>query len=454
MAHRYPRSCLKMGKDVLGSRVSKLWTTHKVTGQTYSMSKILKAILVLAIVLGSIFSFLMFHTLSLHPDHTQILNKAVRVIEMGEWTHYGNRGTKVGNIPGSFLTAAAAWPMQIFFSPYSAMALIFLFHVLAFVLIYRVGRNFGGAGILLPLSLLFWLNPWRVEQSELYNPAYIFLFSGLHLWTSFKMQEKKFLQTLIHVLCIGFLFQVHFSVLVLGLCSLILWWRKDIKVHWGAVGLGIVLVGLSLVPYFLQIQSQQALQVDLNKETDTFVGRNFLYIYPVIKGILYWFRYGSSYFGRHIFSEVEFSWISYMGLRTAIDVSFHILKWIVAAITLFFSIKWQSQKIKDTWKNRHETTFFWIYFLVLFVSAVLATGLSPVEFNHWHLIVTFPTVALAMSLILSEKMIRLTEKKRALFWALILVVFSVNNIFAAFGSRVHKLGNSYHQQVMEHYQRN
>lgn len=396
----------------------------------------------------------MFHTLSLHMDHMQILDKAVRVIDSAEWTHYGNRGTKVGNIPGSFLTAAAAWPMQIYFSPYSVMTVIFLFHVLAFIFLYRVGMSFLTSSLLLPLSILFWLNPWRVEQSELYNPAYIFLFSVLHLWTSSKMKERNFWATFCHVLTIGFLLQVHFSVLVLAICSLVLWIRKDIKVHWGAVALASSVVFISLIPYFEQVRIQQELQVDLNKESDTFIGRNFLYVYPVVKGVLYWFRYGSTYFGRHIFTEIEFSWVAHLGLRSALDLLFHSLKWIFAGVTLFYSLKWQSQKLLQTWKHRKEAKFFWIYFLILFVSTVMATGLSPVEFNHWHLIVTFPAVSMAMSLILNEKMQGFSEKKKALVWGLFIIVFSVHNLFAAFGSRVHKLGNNYHQQVMEHYQRN
>ena len=64
-------------------------------------------------------------------------------------------------------------------------------------------------------GLLYWLNPWRIEQSEMYNPAYLFLFSTVHLYTALKMKHKNFWLTFFHVVMIGLCFQTHFSFIIL-----------------------------------------------------------------------------------------------------------------------------------------------------------------------------------------------------------------------------------------------
>ncbi len=250
---------------------------------------------ILLFVIGVLLSVLMFKTLVFHSDNIQIMDKATRLIQTGQWTHYGNLATKVGSIPGSFLTAVTAWPMILYYSPYSAMAVILLFHLLSLYFLKKIADEIllsstqiqkKDLGLLfLLLTIFYWLNPWRVEQSELYNPGYLFLFSALHLWTSQKMQKKSFWLTLVHVLTIGFFFQVHFSFLILAFVSLILFITGQLKVSWKGFFLGVALVGLSLLPYILERFFAPELiekQIDFTK-SDAFFGRNAVLVYPVLK---------------------------------------------------------------------------------------------------------------------------------------------------------------------------
>ena len=88
--------------------------------------------------------------------------------------------------------------MMVYFSAWSACFSVLLFHLISYyflrkslILIYENKATQISLALIL-LALIYWLNPWRVEQVELYNPGFVFLFAGVHLWTSLKMSEKKF----------------------------------------------------------------------------------------------------------------------------------------------------------------------------------------------------------------------------------------------------------------------
>ena len=428
---------------------------------------------------GVLLSVLMFKTLMFHSDNIQIMDKATRLIQTGQWTHYGNLATKVGSIPGSFLTAVTAWPMMLYYSPYAAMAVILLFHILSFYFLQKTAnqilltpnllntqpsqQNRGLVSLL--LVIFYWLNPWRVEQSELYNPGYLFLFAALHLWTTQKMQEKNFWLTLVHVLTVGFCFQVHFSFLILAFVSCILFLTGQLKVNWKGFSAGVFLILLSLTPYILERFFAPELiekQIDFSR-SDAFFGRNAVLVYPVLKAILYFFRMGSLYFGRHIFSEIQFEWITSEPVRLGVSFLFHGLKWLLAGLTLFFSFRWLGGFFKNyAWKQNFKikrstepnpASRFDDYMAALFVATILAAGLSPVEFNHWHLILAFPAISLFMVFkiygLLSDNI--QMQKYKNIFLIVCALIFLSWDLFIALGSRSHSCKNDYEKSFFEHY---
>lgn len=415
------------------------------------------------LVLGIFFSIWMFTTFKLHYDHAQILGKVHKLLTLGEWTHYGNRGTGVGYIPGTFLTAVAAGPMALWYSPYAAMLLILLTQLICLLLFYfPIKKIFGSLSATLFL-ILFWLSPWRVEQSELYNPSYLFIFSGIHFFTAYKLSKRKsFWLSALHTLSLGFCAQVHFSFLILAFASLFLWIFKMVKVNWWGVLGGALLVSLSLLPYFLSLQSQQAEGIAVDTESGFFPGKNLLLIYPVIKAVLYWLRYGSLYFARHIFTEIYFGWIQFEGLRAVVSGLFHFIKWPIGILTLLFSIVIQWKFLKQVWSQKPlrkgvdrrtlgEKNWIFYYAFYLFLGMLVSAALSPVEFNHWHLILCLPTSALLVSVGLA----RIMELHRRWLWVIpaLVVYFCVYNSFAALGSRMHDFKNNYHEEVLKAYPR-
>ncbi len=406
-------------------------------------------------------SLWMFTTFQLHYDQEQILGKVHKLIALGEWTHFGNRGTGVGYIPGTLLTFLAGVPMMIWYSPYSAMFLILLTHVVALICFYFPLKKFFGPLAAVGFLILFWLSPWRNEQVELYNPSYLFIFSGLHFFSALKLsRERSFAWTTLHVFAMGLCGQVHFSVLILMVASLLLWIFKMVKVNWWGVLFGIFLTALTLLPYFLSLSSLQGHGVELKASEGFLPGKNLVLIYPVLKACIYWLRYSSFYYARHIFTSIHFDWIANEGLRSIVSTVFHVIKWPIGIVTLLVSIRIQWQFLKEIWKhqpfrrstdrrNLSEESWFFHYGFYLFVGMLVAAGLSPVEFNHWHLLLCLPMSVALVSVGVSRWMEKSEGRKK---WILAVVVyFLVYNSFAVLGSRYHDFRNSYHQQVLDRF---
>lgn len=417
-----------------------------------------KYVVIFVLFIGLLLSLLMFKTLMIHTDNTQMMDKAVKYITTGEFIHYGNASTKVGSIPGSAMTFLSAVPMKIWPTPYAAMAVILLFHVISVLLLVKTQKDIWPSISVFSLVVFYWLNPWRIEQSELYNPAYLFLFSTLHLYSCQKMYEKNFLWTLINVLTIGICMQIHFSFLILAFVSFFLFLQGQIKVNWKGFFAGSLLIIISLIPYYIQksqVVDYNLAAVNLTR-SDAFLGRNLILVYPVIKAIIYYFRMGSVYFGRHIFTEINFEWIAIDLLKTFISSVFHLFKWIFAGLTLFVSFKFIGSFVKNRFRQfKNEVRFFkdsekdlekrfYNYFFILFVATVLTSALSPVEFNHWHLILCFPAISLFLNMQLGKNL-----NKKIL--SVIVIIFIFWGLFAALGSRSHSYKNDYERDFFIHY---
>jgi len=402
------------------------------------------------LIIGSLLSFLMFKTLMIHTDNTQLMDKVYKILTTGEWVHHGNAATKMGALPGSFLTVVTAVPMMLWNSPYAACLVIYVFHLASYFVLRNLGFKYVRDFNPLYLVVFYWLNPWRIEQSELYNPGYLFLFSALYFYFIYQLHlRKNFWDSLFLVLVVGFCFQVHFSVLILGISFLYLFLRKQIKVHYLGFATGVVLIGLSLVPWALEKISGQT--DSLQTHSGAFIGKNLVLVYPVLKAIAYFFRMGSLYCGRHIFSEIRFDYIQTEWLKAIISFVFHSVKWVLAVMSLYLSFRFFGQKIKAYKSNLNRN--FWSEFLISFlVGTILSAALSPVEFNHWHFILCFPVIAFFMASEPDKYFgVNFWPKHSAMLTKIALVVFIIWGLLMSFGSRSHSIFNNYEQAYRQLY---
>lgn len=412
-------------------------------------------------LLGCVLSFLVFWKITLHPDHVQILNKVFKYVDSGILTHFGNAATHVGYVPGTITTILTAVPMGIYFSAYSAWFVILIFHAVAWYLFSKTLKEIAGPLVVFDFLLLFWLNPWRLEQVELYNPAYVFLFSALHFYTAMNSRSPSFWMSFLNVLAIGLCVQLHLAGVVLGIASLLLIYFRFARINWWGVVAGVGAVILSLVPYLLELSQNQDIAVTAQSKGDSYVGRNLLYVYPILKSILYWIRYGSMYFARHLFGEINFYWLGDGALKSVVHSAFHILKWPLALGTLYYSFLFQKKaflkiKSKGLLHRNDKTTLsgelrLYYYAFYLFVAMLVGVAFSPVEMTHWHLILCFPVVAAVMSLGMNNLR---SEKGEAVYrkvYGALLVVFVLYNIVFSLGSRTRSFTSDFNEQVIKYY---
>ncbi len=413
--------------------------------------------------LGSAFTVAFFVTLKLHYDNLQILDKAIALVDEGRWSHVGNAATGVGLVPGTFQTAITALPMTLWFSPYAALAVVALFHLASLGLLALVIKDLGRPWLFLDIALLYWVNPWRVEQSQLYNPAYLFLFSALHFWTAYRMRVRSLGLTTAHVLAVGFCAQVHFSFVILAILSLVLWWFRYLRVHWGGVLVGVVLVCASLIPYAMEYARNPEVTIGLTGASGRFPGRNFVLVFPVLKALAYWIRYGSTYFARPLLSEIDFGWLAEGAPRSFAVAAFAALAWPLAGVTLLLSGVVNVRTFAPVWRSRpfsrgadrtqdSPAERISLYAFYMLVAMLVAAGLSPVQLVHWHLLLCFPVVATLVTIRFNALRDHWPGRRIALAFGVVLAAFVIFNTLGFMGSRAHSYRSDFHRDFVAYYQ--
>jgi len=348
-------------------------------------------------------------------DRQQIYQRGVPLAQHGTWAHYGSHAsTDAPSVPGSLETLLAGAPMWLWFSPYAPIVLIQLLQLAAFLLLDNfVRRVFPGSGVRLALAIAFWLNPWRLYQNTLWNPAWLPIASALHLLSAWMLWQKgsaRFLWTALHVLAIGFAMQLHHSYVLLAGLSLYLWWRGLAKPHLGGLLCGVLLTALSLIPWFLEGLRDPGLLLGDNCEDDSkyYLGRGLVTVAPLLKALGYWFRYSSTWFTDSLMALTDglalqrFAWL---GPPWAAPLSW---LWraalvLAGAATLALSVQsnWLAfRRVRRVLFRRApvESPQQWalLYALGACLILLLFAAISPIYLQFWHVAILFPAALLPL----------------------------------------------------------
>ncbi|GAL24192.1 hypothetical protein JCM19239_3895 [Vibrio variabilis] len=370
----------------------------------------------LGFFVGLGFCFLYAQNQILTGDQTQMLYKGYLGVYQGTWLNFGNAASAVGNVPGSLSTWLIGGPLLIWDSPWSPMVLLFAIRVVSLYLLDSVIKDtFEGEYCKLARLLflaLYWLNPWFLYDSMLYNPSYLCLFAAMHLWSAMKMRDhKSFGYTFIHVLSIGLAMQLHYSWPILAVISAYLLYRKMGHVSWiGAIVAVIVLVA-SLIPYLQEL----AVNDSISRESDRYIGYGLVHVYPVLKALLYWLRYGSMLFSNKVIAYGEFDWLTNIEwLKITVLSVWKTLIFLIGGISVVVSARlnwlfWKRIKpiIRTSSSPLNSVQWIELYAFGAVVGVLISAALSPITFSYWHLIMVYPFAILP---ILSGILRFLTEK--------------------------------------------
>nr|WP_244463509.1 3-deoxy-D-manno-octulosonic acid transferase [Aeromonas australiensis] len=365
---------------------------------------------------GLLLSWLFSVNQLLTGDQTQMLYKGYLGAYEGIWLSYGNAASAVGNVPGSLSAWLIGGPLLLWDSPYAPMVLLLAMRLVGFLLFDAVIRQVfvdpvSKDNARLLFLVLCWLNPWFQYESLLYNPSYLFLFSAMHCWSAWHMRERaSFWHTIVHLLAIGMAMQLHYSWPLLAVISTYLFWRRILKVSWSGVVVAVLLIGASLIPYAMEVMSNSHITQNVDPEArQRYIGWGLVHVYPVLKSVLYWLRYGSWLFASKLVNDTQFIWLAgHEYLQMAAVWLWRVVIYGVGSATVLLAAKanwqlWRELKPRLLRSDRASvdgTSWLGLYALAAILAVLVSAALSPIIFNYWHLMLIFPYALFPILLLL------------------------------------------------------
>lgn len=369
------------------------------------------ALFAACIFAGLLLSWLFSVNQLLTGDQTQMLYKGYLGAYEGVWLSYGNAASAVGNVPGSLSAWLIGGPLLLWDSPYAPMVLLLAMRLVGFLLFDAVIRQVFDDRVRLLFLVLCWLNPWFQYESLLYNPSYLFLFSAMHCWSAWHMRERaSFWHTIVHLLAIGMAMQLHYSWPLLAVISTYLFWRSILKVSWSGVVVAALLIGASLIPYAMEVMNNSHITQNVDPEArQRYIGWGLVHVYPVLKSVIYWLRYGSWLFASKLVNDTQFIWLAgHEYLQMTAVWLWRVVIYGVGAATVLLAAKanwqlWRDLKPRLFRSDRAPvdgTSWLGLYALAAVLAVLVSAALSPIIFNYWHLMLIFPYALFPILLLL------------------------------------------------------
>ncbi len=342
-----------------------------------------------ALAFGLAVSLLMVARSQVGGDQLHMLSRGWQLAAEGSWVHYGMPTSAGGKSPGTATTLLVGVPLLVWRDYRAPTVLLWLTHLLAYLLLDRVvARSLGDRGRLL-FGLLYWLNPWRVFFSaHLWNANFMFLAGALHAWTGFRQRRHAtFWLSFLHVATIGVAAQLHTSAPVLLFASALLLWRGYLKIDWAGAVAGAVAVGASLVPWALTVLEHR----ELLPGGTGFPFRGLVLVFPLLRGLIYWLRYPSLFFTKRM---ADFDFTAALGTFGDHFLARPLWALLVVAGTASLVVpflanrwmwrrdrRWLAQRADASWSARR-----WLHGYVVgcFAAAVVSFAASPTTVMAWQ----------------------------------------------------------------------
>lgn len=412
--------------------------------------------------IGLLTSILYSNLQKLTGDQIQMLYKGYLGAYEGVWLSYGNAASAVGNVPGSLSAWLIGGPLLLWDSPYAPMVLLLAMRLVGFLLFDAVIRQVFDDRVRLLFLVLCWLNPWFQYENLLYNPSYLFLFSAMHCWSAWHMRERaSFWHMIVHLLAIGMAMQLHYSWPLLAVMSTYLFWRRILKVSWSGVVVATLLIGASLIPYAMEVMSNSHITQNVDPEArQRYIGWGLVHVYPVLKSVLYWLRYGSWLFASKLVNDTQFIWLAgHENLQMAAVWLWRVVIYGVGSATVLLAAKanwqlWRELKPRLLRSDRAPVdgeSWLGLYALAAVLAVLVSAALSPIIFNYWHLMLIFPYALFPILLLLVRWSRRYPQWLGMGLLAATLFCTAVN-LIAACDSTKFSYQADYKTQVLEYLQ--
>jgi hypothetical protein len=226
-------------------------------------------------------------------DQLNLLARGWLLVAEGQWIPYGNPSSSGGAVPGGVTALLVGGPLWAVSHHRAAVVGVLLTQMLAFLLLDRWLRQALPNRERLLFAVVYWLNPWRLVLSGfLWNPGYLFLVGAVHAVTTWRQRRESHAgASLLHGAALAVGFQVHPSVVLLGMATLLLLLTRNLRVRWWALIAGGAIGALPLLPWLIAVSADP----EMLPVSKGFLGRGLLLVFPLLRGALYWLRHASLY---------------------------------------------------------------------------------------------------------------------------------------------------------------
>ncbi len=289
-----------------------------------------------------------------------------------------------GTIPGSLLQILIGLPLYVWQDYRAPLILVGLFNFLAGLILYRVIKKETDGQTALIYFALYWLSPWRIYHAALFwEPAYLLLPSALHLWACSKLQKEKiWLPSAVLGMVLLLTPQLHGSFLFLSILTALLVFKKKIRIQWAGFAIGSILGSLTLVPFAIAFITQT---LPSSLPSEGFIGRGFLFVYPALKGAIFFLRLPtldiSEAFKEIIYFDRPIAAPTMILLR---------LVQVLLTLTIAISLRIAWEYLKG-WRKKGETAtkYSWLeaYAGYSAIALIIAAGLAPFDLQSWQVII-------------------------------------------------------------------
>ena len=407
-------------------------------------------LILLIIILST--SFAIFFQLNqiISGDQMQMLEKGYMGAITGNYLPYGNAASTVGNVPGSLSSYIVGYPLSLFMHPLSPVAVLILLRVLSIIIFVNAVSKIFLPRTTVIATLLYALSPWFLYDELLYNPSYLALGAAIFLNMLVRLRVRghkvsyatAFLSSLMLSLSAGFCLQLHFSWPVLVAICGILYLRRDITISFVGIFVGLALVAATLIPYINEFMVNEAIRENSSQDAkDRYFGYGLLHVYPVLKALVYWFRFGSLLITKKaLVPDVAADAPLYLEILRYIYLG---ITQIIGAVTLIIAVYANYKVISSSpYAQNDGMRFVRSLTIASMLALMLAGAISTITFSYWHLIIIF-SFALLPVLVLIERSHRI-RTAHILYLALIMLVM---NFISAFNSDKFNINASYTDQV-------
>jgi hypothetical protein len=385
-------------------------------------------------LVGCTISLVMVLHSRLGGDQGLMLQLGWQLVVNGEWLQYGMPTSAGGRSPGGLTGLFTALPLYVW-QDYRAVALFTVgLHTVAFFLLIKITRPaLTKHGVWL-LLIFVWLNPWRLYYSaHIWNSNFMFAAAILHLLTAHKMSvQKSAVTTCLHVVLIAVALQLHTSAALLGILSLLLYWRKAIQVHWVGFAFGVAMSIALYVPWVLAVMADPTLAPG----KQGFFLRGLIFVFPFVRGVLYTIKMPSLSMSSRTM-EFDFTntlgaaandwlipigmmlaYLAHLSIVSSLWAHWHFVRRLWPQMT-----KWQHRPISAV----RPRAWLQNYMALTLVAALISFAISPTTVMFWQAFIVLPVAALILIMgieALHYTRLALWARRSVMAWAILAVLIT------------------------------